>query len=387
VPGWYEQLSPHLISGKLRAVGIIQEQHGDRTRLFNQWKRLDKMTLLIDSLNRLDVSGVPIVLFVDRHGIIRNRNPRPSELDDFISTKFDNDEDARAIELPTISGDPFAIAGRWDDAIAKYSTHLRENPSDDRAMFRLGVCYRSRFDGSAKVDPRDFAHSIDYWQAALVVNPNQYIWRRRIQQYGPILSKPYPFYDWVDQAFSEIRQRGEAPVVLRTAPKGAELVGPSSLVSSGLKVANTTNQEPDPSGAVSRDSGLVVTINSAVVQSTEKKQSARVHLLMQPNADSDFHWNNEADPVRVWVATNDTLTVHQSLVEFPQDAEATSNEIRTAEFEVSWDDSVSPPEGEGSKILSGYAVYHICNKTTGVCVFWRQDIQIDVLANTKKGQP
>ena len=59
-----------------------------------------------------------------------------------------------------------------------------------------------------------FQRAIDAWGQALAIDPNHYIWRRRIQQYGPRLIKPYPFYDWVEQAAREIRARGETPVEL-----------------------------------------------------------------------------------------------------------------------------------------------------------------------------
>ena len=43
-----------------------------------------------------------------------------------------------------------------------------------------------------------------------------------MQQYGPRLDKPYPFYDWVETAREEIRARGETPSPLRVEPAGAE---------------------------------------------------------------------------------------------------------------------------------------------------------------------
>lgn len=53
-------------------VGIIQEQHPDRCRLFMQWKQMD-WPILVDSLNLLEVTAVPITLTIDEHGIIRTR--------------------------------------------------------------------------------------------------------------------------------------------------------------------------------------------------------------------------------------------------------------------------------------------------------------------------
>ena len=57
----------------------------------------------------------------------------------------------------------------------------------------------------------DFQRAVEAWSRALEIDPNNYIFRRRIQQYGPRLSKPYPFYDWVSRARDEITARGETP--------------------------------------------------------------------------------------------------------------------------------------------------------------------------------
>ena len=63
----------------------------------------------------------------------------------------------------------------------------------------------------------DFQAAVDHWGAALRLNPNQYIYRRRIQQYGPRLTKPYPFYDWIKQARSDIAARGGTSLARGTA--------------------------------------------------------------------------------------------------------------------------------------------------------------------------
>ncbi len=72
----------------------------------------------------------------------------------------------------------------------------------------------------------DFVDAVEAWKEARRRDPNQYIWRRRIQQYGPVLDKPYPFYHWVAQARREIRARGEQPLPLTVEPSGAELAEP-----------------------------------------------------------------------------------------------------------------------------------------------------------------
>ena len=73
------------------------------------------------------------------------------------------------------------------------------DPKNAPVQFRLGVCYRRRYESQQR-QPGDFQAAIDSWSRALDLDPNQYIWRRRIQQYGPRLDKPYAFYDWVNEA-------------------------------------------------------------------------------------------------------------------------------------------------------------------------------------------
>jgi len=74
-----------------------------------------------------------------------------------------------------------------------------------------------RFD-SISPQTQDFEKALKHWQIALDMNPSQYIWRRRIQQYGPRLDKPYSFYDWITQARKDILKRGETPVELNAEP-------------------------------------------------------------------------------------------------------------------------------------------------------------------------
>lgn len=55
--------------------------------------------------------------------------------------------------------------------------------------FRLGVAYRARYDSLLR-QPGDFRKAVEHWERALALDANQYIWRRRIQQYGPRFDKP-----------------------------------------------------------------------------------------------------------------------------------------------------------------------------------------------------
>ena len=97
--------------------------------------------------------------------------------------------------------------------------------------------------------PGDFQAAVDAWGRALELDPNQYIWRRRIEQYGPRLSKPYAFYDWVAQARAEISGRGETPIPLAVEPYGSELAGPGRDVwPDGTGPAEPDPERSDPAG-------------------------------------------------------------------------------------------------------------------------------------------
>ena len=69
--------------GKVQVAGLIQEQHPDRCRLFMQWHQMD-WPVLVDSLDLLGFSSVPMTFLIDEHGIIRNRRARPGDLAEFL---------------------------------------------------------------------------------------------------------------------------------------------------------------------------------------------------------------------------------------------------------------------------------------------------------------
>src|SRR5262249_32504356 len=145
----------------------------------------------------------------------------------------------------------------------------------------------------------DFQAAIDAWSRALELDPNQYIWRRRIEQYGPRLAKPYAFYDWVVQAKADISRRGETPVPLKEEPYGSELAGPLPAVPAEGPAAI----EPDPKGKAHRDEARLVEAEVVVVpRRVRPGQAARVHIPLRPAAGRSARWNNESTPPRVWVA-------------------------------------------------------------------------------------
>ena len=78
-----------MAAGKLVVVGITQEQHSDRCRLFAQWKGID-WPILWDPINLTGSSAVPIVTAIDEYGIVRSLRPKPETIEaEFLSVVYE----------------------------------------------------------------------------------------------------------------------------------------------------------------------------------------------------------------------------------------------------------------------------------------------------------
>ncbi len=392
MPVWHEATREWVKQGKLALLGVTQEQHADRCRLFAQWKRFD-WPILHDPIDLLEAPAVPIIVAIDEHGIIRAVRPRLETFAaEFLDKTFDDDapsvpkssgapdpdsflRKARATpgaDLWRAAGDALTIwggAGRLDQAIDAYTRALALDPSDKNSLFRLGVAYRIRHE-SAERRNGDFQSAVEAWGRALELDPNQYIWRRRIEQYGPRLTKPYAFYDWVEPARAEIARRGETPVRLTVEPYGSELAGPSQNV----LAEEVEPVEPDPKGRIRRDEDRLVEVEVGVVpRRVRPGGAARVHLTLRPNKERRARWNNESTPLRVWITAPEAWSISHRLLVAPQGDQAESDEVRRLDFEVK-----VPSTAERKTRLSAYALYNACEEAGGRCMFLRQDLTIDL---------
>lgn len=230
---------------------------------------------------------------------------------------------------------------------------------------------RRRSEGKG-AEADDFRGAVAAWDTALALDPNQYIWRRRIQQYGPRLDKPYPFYDWVPEAEKAIRDRGDTPVSLPVRPGGAEIAGPSKSFPAAAEAKN-----PDPDGKVKRVEEGAVRATAVVVPGGVKPgQTVRVHLKLSLDPKAKLHWNNEAEPLRVWLDPPDGWAVSERLIAAEVPKAEVSHEDRTAEFEVK-----VPKDASGDVTVSGFAVFHVCDETGGTCRFVRLDLSVAVVVS------
>jgi tetratricopeptide (TPR) repeat protein len=399
VPVWHEATAKWVKEGKLVLLGVTQEQHADRCRLLAQWKGFG-WPILRDSINVLELTGVPALVAIDEHGIVRSTRPALATFQaDFLEKTFADDAKQKAGGYITPSlkegspdwsllqrrarqeaspaawralGDALALwggDGRLEEAMDAFGNAVKLDPKDGPALFRLGVCYRRRSETSQR-RPGDFQAAIDFWGRALDLDPNQYIWRRRIQQYGPRLDKPYAFYDWVDEAEKDIRSRGEKLVPLAVRPGGAEIAQPLKA----LAAPRVETRAPDPDGKVLRDKdrliGAEVTVAPARVR---PGQAVRVHVVLRLDPKKQAHWNNEAEPLRLWVDPPEGWQVSERLLQAPAIRDAVSDEDRELDFDIK-----APKEAEGKVHLSAYALYHVCDDKGGRCQFLRLDVPIEL---------
>jgi tetratricopeptide (TPR) repeat protein len=382
---WDEKSKPLVAEGKLVVVGVVQEQHAERARLYKQWKKYE-FPIAQDSTTSLGLKVVPVPILIDEFGFVMSSRPRISQLSDLVNQKtaprksqaprLSLEQTSSKWLLAHPSGDSFMSAvaagdallhetnaGSIDEAILQYQkAELIASSQNDLKQtglvnFRLGVAYRSRFDAltEAKQDPQDFSSAAQYWARALESDPNQYIWRRRIQQYGPQQIKPYPFYD-----------RGDSPIPLTVPLSGAELVQPA-------KTFNSNNaQEPLSSDhKITRDNKKLIQIHAtAIPQKIAAGETTRIHLCMTPDSG---YWNNQSTPLVIWIDASEAGTPSDTRLVHPHVKSPSSQETRTLEFEFKTNSNLT----KNIKI-SGYALYYVCDSDDGQCIYRRQDISIPI---------
>lgn len=410
MPVWHELTRELRESGDLVVIGVTQEQHPDRARLFARWHGID-WPILWDPFNLTGSAAVPMAMGVDERGVIVRGvlNPRRFEdqvLDDFMKLPPARDVleprvlhpglGLDGVQRPTLAGEDLLLVpeqaisrllfyesvqgkplpgAELDHAIRSLRVAATSPGARPAEHFRLGVALRLRYDSPHR-RPEDFQGSLDSWIAALMQEPSQYIWRRRIQQWGPRLDKPYPFYDWVDRATEEIVARGEEPPSILVPLTGSEVAGSTKE----LPLLEAEDAHPDPDEGVPRDPGRLVRIESAAALHTgvagdrvrAPVGTSRIHVVLRPDEDRAVHWSNDAGPTLVWVEVPEGWNLRRNLHVISGPGEV-SDEVRRLDFEV------RPPLGPPTPgEVRGIAFYYVCEGKSGECTYLAQEFVVPV---------
>lgn len=393
-------MKPFIEDGSLVMLGVIQEQHADRCQLFKQWKQLD-FPVVQDQLNTNGINVVPVYVAIDEHGIVRGkpRNSRTFEAE-FLKKAFDAPK-----STPAIANVDDANLDRWtkklessrsvDNLIGAADAMILWKPNQEKVAsaiklyqeaveltdksaanakqkrsdlrFRLGAANRLLYEQQGQTDSDLFFKSVDAWETSLRMNPNQYIYRRRIEQYGPRLKKPYSFYDWVSQARDGLKERGEDPIKLAIEPNGAELAQRART----MKV-DTSATNPDPEATITLDEGQLVNVHANVVP-TKPNPGDVVAVHLGFHLTKQAKWNHETEALKVWIDVPDNgVTVSSKLIvdETPY-ASAESQQPISISLEAK-----IPKEHKGPIKLSGYALFNICETANGQCVYRRRNFTV-----------
>ena len=409
MPVWHEKTKALQESGDLLVLGITQEQHPERCALYASWKELD-WPILWDPFNLLGCRVVPDVVGVNEEGVVwpEALDPRKyeeqflgrflqSEAEPLLENVRDPFPELRSPPDPLVSGQKSALRSLlfnghgqlpaldgtgFQAAIDQLELEAQAEGVGGAGKFRLGVAYRMRHD-SAFRRPGDFQRAVDAWFEALAQDPGQYIWRRRIQQWGPRLDKPYPFYDWIPLAQSALLERGEAIRPLQVSLSASE-------VATGTRQRPSRLQEdahPDPKHRIPRDQEAQVQLEWTYLLHTgitskrvrEPDGTARIHLRLEPDNESGVRFDPGGGPIRVWVDLpagweTPRQLISKELAELSGAAHSLEFEIRPPPF-----DARNPPRAPYLPAeIRGTVFYPVCTTSSGVCHVMAQDFKLEL---------
>ena len=389
---WQKAVKPYVDAGEMVAIGVVQEQHPDRTRLYRQWRELD-WPIFVDSMNTLEhIMVVPVPVAINQTGIVAHNRFEPDQLEGFVRTELEMpvipadynrilktvpgerpSDDASDVDWHAWGRDVFNLgdADQIDLAVTALDKSAKLNPANGTIQFSLGTALRRRYEGPHR-KPLDNQRAVEHWGLALDANPNHYIYRRRLQQYGPRLDKPYNFYFWVQQARADIRSREEVPFTLAAEPMGSEIAQPESKASTSI-VAALVN--PDPHGQINRDEKGLVQIEPLVTPARVRPgHRIRARITFRLAGDSLPWWNNEADGIQTWIDVSEGIEIAENKFAMSNPEEPETQELRQVEIEL----IVGKSQPEGAITIPGYALYYVCEDAGGVCYYLRQDFSLNV---------
>ena len=117
------------------------------------------------------------------------------------------------------------------------------------------------------------------------------------------------------------------------------------------------------------EEGLIRAEVTVVPARVRPGRAVRIHVVLRPDANHKAHWNNEAEPLRLWIDLPDELAGHRTLAGLPRDEAGRDRGRSSLDFEMK-----APAQAQGKVRFSAYALYHVCDDAGGQCRFLRLDI-------------
>jgi hypothetical protein len=159
-------------------------------------------------------------------------------------------------------------------------------------------------------------------------------------------------------------------VALAVRPVGAEIAPPLKA----LPAPQAEARAPDPDGKVHRDQDRLIRAEVTVAPARVRPgRAVRVQVVLRLDPKKQAHWNNEAEPLRLWVDPPEGWQTSERLLQAPAVREAVSGEDRVLDFEIQ-----APEQAQGKLRISAYALYHVCDDKGGQCRFLRLDVPIEL---------
>ena len=372
------------------AIGVVQEQHPDRTRLYKQWRELD-WPIFVDSLNTLHhVSVVPIPMALDENGVVVHSSFRPTQLADFMARDKaapipDSPENrVEAVSFETlranagsaitwrILGEALFNYGETSDlgeSIAAFQKAIELDPEDGYAEFALGAALRRRYESPFRV-AGDAQAAVEHWGKSSPSTRTTTSAAEDSSNTDRASTNRTTFIFWVNEAREAIRGRGETPHPLAAEPMGSEIAPPGD---DDAVLATKTNLDPD--GQINRDEKGLVGIETLVTpQPVKPGNRVRVRLTFRLREAFTPWWNNEADNLMAWFNLPDGITRVEGTLQFPNPTEPETQELRQIEAEL----RIGPDVPGGNTIVPGYALYYVCEDAGGVCYYLRQNFTLSI---------
>lgn len=236
---WNEQTRDLIKNHRLAVLAVSHDASPAQARLFFQWKKID-WPLAHDVINHCGVETLPLALYINEKGIIKQIDPEPEKLakrlakakalkpreipesdrEQLVEPKITRRaaSEGRSADSLCIHGDALVVAGQppqIDEAIEVYKKATNEAPEMAKAWFGLGVAHHMRAKLNQSADPSaadDGKAATAAWKKVRELAPDNQVFKIEIEEFKAKPAALKKLFEWVEEAKKEISDRGDKPV-------------------------------------------------------------------------------------------------------------------------------------------------------------------------------